>query len=483
MRRLPTFGLRFRMIASLLAASALPLLVAALALLPPLENRLRQEDLESLTQATIEEVPDFEALDASDLVPHSHQVRDIGRSLERRTGARVIVFDGRGRKLADTDPQAAPDGPRGGSFDDVVRALATGRRVRSTRSGSAAGQARVAEPVRVEDRRLVVALRRSLEETSSAAKVVRRAFLVAAVAGLVAALVLGVALATTLVRRLRRLRDVTRRVAAEGPQVELPRDRGRDEVGELTRGFAAMQMRLRQQEGVRRAFVATASHELRTPLASLQAMLELLDDDLASEPPDLDDARPRVTAARTQSMRLTALANDLLELTRLDSDVALRTELVELGEIGRAVIGEFEGRAAERRVRIALIGAERPNWVLGDPDSIARVVRILIDNALTFSPPGELVTVTAAAADSTARVEVADVGPGVPADERQLIFERFKRGSASGSKGGFGLGLAIGRELVERMDGELRLVDSEVGARFALLLPLAPFPDGEAGTA
>jgi signal transduction histidine kinase len=306
---------------------------------------------------------------------------------------------------------------------------------------------------------------------------------VAAVAGLVAALVLGVALATTLVRRLRRLRDATRRVAAEGPQVELPHDRGRDEVGELTRGFAAMQARLRQQEGVRRAFVATASHELRTPLASLQAMLELLDDDLASQPPDLDDARPRVTAARNQSMRLTALANDLLELTRLDSDIALRTELVELGEICRAVIGEFDGRAADGGGRIALVGADRPHWVLGDPDSIARVVRILIDNALTFSPPGEQVTVTAAAADGTAEVEVADLGPGVPADERQLIFERFKRGRGSGGKGGFGLGLAIGRELVERMDGELSLVDSEVGARFALLLPLAPFPNGEAENA
>ena len=92
-------------------------------------------------------------------------------------------------------------------------------------------------------------------------------------------------------------------------------------------------------------------------------------------------------------------------------------------------------------------------------------------------------TVTAAAADGTAEVEVADLGPGVPADERQLIFERFKRGRGSGGKGGFGLGLAIGRELVERMDGELRLVDSEVGARFALLLPLAPFPNGEAENA
>jgi signal transduction histidine kinase len=429
----------------------------------------------------IEEVPDFEDLDASDLVAHSPRIRTLTRSLERNTGARVVVFDERGRKLADTDAQAASDGPRGGPFDDVTRALATGKRVRGTRSPPG-GQARLAQPVKADGRRLVVVLRRSLEETRSAVKVVRRAFVVAAITGFVAALALGVGLATTLVRRLRRLRDATRRLASEGLQVELPRDRGRDEIGELTRGFSAMQTRLRQQEGVRRAFVATASHELRTPLASLQAMLELLDDDLASEPPAVGEARPRVTAARAQSMRLTALANDLLELTRLDSDFALRSELVELGEICRVVIGEFEGRAVDGRVQISLEGVDRSHWVLGDPDSIARVVRILIENALTFSPPQERVTVAVETAGSTARVETADSGPGVPAEERELIFERFKRGSASGSKGGFGLGLAIGRELSERMGGELRLEDGQGGARFALLLPLAPFPDGEPGS-
>jgi signal transduction histidine kinase len=480
MRRLPSFGLRFRMVASLLAASALTLVVAALALLPPLEHRLRREDLESLTQAMIEETPDFKALDSSQILPHSRAIRSAARSLERRTGARVLVFDSDGRKLADTDPQAAPDGPRGGPLDDVQQALASGKRVRGTRGAPEGGQARIAQPVDVDGRRLVIAARRSLEEARSAAKVVRRAFLVAAVTGLVAALVLGAALATTFVRRLRRLRNVTRLVASEGLDVEIPRDRGRDEIGELTRGFAAMQARLRQQEGVRRAFVATASHELRTPLASLQAMLELLDQDLASEPPDLDDARPRVSAARTQSMRLTALANDLLELTRLDSNYALRTELVELGEICRAVIGEFEDRASDVRVELTLNGTDRRRWVLGDPDSIARIVRILIDNALTFSPSDERVEVSVSASDPIASVEVADAGPGIPADERELIFERFKRGTAAGSRGGgFGLGLAIGRELAERMGGELRLEETAAGARFALLLPVAPFPDGE----
>jgi signal transduction histidine kinase len=328
---------------------------------------------------------------------------------------------------------------------------------------------------------VVIATRRSLEEVTSSVAVVRRAFLVAALVGLLAALVLGIGLAATLLRRLRRLEDAARRLAAEGLDVELPRDDSRDEVGELSRGFSAMQAQLRQQEGVRRAFVATASHELRTPLTSLQGMLELLEDDLGSGQPDLDAARVHTAAARDQSRRLTALANDLLELTRLDSDFALRTELVELGEICRVVIGEFEARAAERRVRLDLNGAERPCWALGDPDSIARVVRIMLDNALVFSPAEERVIVTVAENGSQASVETVDAGPGVPSEERELIFERFRRGSRSGNQGGFGLGLAIGRELAQRMDGELRLGESRSGARFSLLLPVAPFLNGETG--
>ena len=475
---MPVFGLRTRMIGALLAVSVLTLGVAALALLPPLESRLRRDDLESLTQSTAATAPAFETLAEGDLRPHSRDVRELARALERRTGARVIVFDARGRKLIDTDPLASPDGPRGGRFDDVRKALATGKRVDGTRNLPEAGQAYVSEPVKVDGQTVVVAARRSLEDARSAVDVVRRAFLVAALAGLVAALVLGIALATTLLRRLRRLRDAARRLATEGLDAEVPRDNARDEVGELSRGFSTMQARLQQQEGVRRAFVATASHELRTPLTSLQGMLELLDDDLLSR--DVEAARVHAAAARDQARRLTGLANDLLELTRLDSDFALRRELVELGEICRAVVGEFEARSAERDVDLSLNGFETPCWVLGDPGSIARVVRIMVENALTFSPSHSQVTATVALNGASASVRVADSGPGVTAEERDLIFERFRRGSAGGGVGGFGLGLAIGRELAERMDGQLELEQAEAGACFALRLPVAPFLDGDA---
>src|SRR5581483_3103255 len=102
-----------------------------------------------------------------------------------------------------------------------------------------------------------------------------------------------------IVRRLRRLRVAALQLASEGPPVSIPPDRSRDEVADLTRAFAQMQEQLQHQEEARRAFVSTASHELRTPLASLDGMLELLDDDLRSGDPDLTDARSLLERART----------------------------------------------------------------------------------------------------------------------------------------------------------------------------------------
>jgi signal transduction histidine kinase len=111
------------------------------------------------------------------------------------------------------------------------------------------------------------------------------------------------------------------------------------------------------------------------------------------------------------------------------------------------------------------------------------VARILIDNALRFSPAGETIRVTAHYQGDRATLEVADHGPGVPLEEHQLIFERFQRGSRTGGEGGFGLGLAIGRELARRLGGELALASQTTGdgARFALTLPIG-MPRGSGGS-
>src|SRR6266516_1929387 len=389
MHRLRPPGLRVRLVLALLLTSAVTLAVAALTLLPPLERRLRDEEVRSLLSTAVSSRSSFQD---ADVRPGDEPavLAPLLRSLERRTGARVLLFDARLKPVVDTrppiggsrvDPEAARD-----RFGDVGVALTRHRSVSNTIGGSQ-GVVRVAVPLKINGRRYVLALRERLGDVARSVDTVKRAFLNAALAGLAIAVLLGIGLATTLLRRLRRLRDAALRLGARGLSEEAPRDRGRDEIGDLARAFASMQTQLRAQEEARKRFVATASHELRNPLASLHGVLELADDDLRLEPLDVGDARQQVGRARDQSRRLSVLAADLLDLSRLDADVELRREPIELGEMCRAAASEFELRVRERHLGLRVEAPDEAVWAEADPGGVAQIIRILVDNALRFTPP------------------------------------------------------------------------------------------------
>jgi signal transduction histidine kinase len=481
-------GLRGRIVGLVLFTTVATLAVAALTLLGPLESKLRHSALSTLVRnvdaASV--TNSFQELDLSSVANGSKVtppalVADLGR-LQTRLSATVTLLGFAG---PDGQPHwSAPASSDSGPYDDaatlflrweshdVVRGLPS---FGTDRDGTEV--ARDAIPIKIGGLKYVLAIRRSITEIPDAVAAVRTAFLTAALAGLGLTLLLAIPLAATLVRRLRRLRQAALRLGHEGLEVELPVDRARDEVGDLGRTFTTMQHQLRHQEEARRAFVATASHELRTPLASLDGMLELLDDDLRSAEPDIDEARSLLERARVQSRRLARLAGDLLDLSRLDAEVKLRSEPVELSELCRAVLAEFELGTTERDISSALELADDQVWALADPGSVARIVRILLDNAVRVSPTGSRVTIELHNG-SSAELSVSDQGPGIAPDDRKLIFERFQRGRDTGGKAGFGLGLAIGRELAERMGGELVLDESYgPGARFTLRLPVAPRPE------
>jgi signal transduction histidine kinase len=183
--------------------------------------------------------------------------------------------------------------------------------------------------------------------------------------------------------------------------------------------------------------------------------------------------------------RLTHLATDLLDLSRLDAETPLRAEPTELAEIARAVAAEFAQRALERDVTIRVVPPPGACWARADPGSVARTIRILLDNALRFAPAGTEIRVTPAYHGSFATLEVADEGAGVPPEDHERIFQRFERGLRSGGEGGFGLGLAIGRELAQRQGGRLELRAAPGaptrGARFRLSLPIEPEGGGVVG--
>jgi signal transduction histidine kinase len=520
-------GLRVRILGVVLVTSVATLAVAAIALLGPLEQSLRNAEKATLKQefaeqrgtapftsrrfdpgkviysalnppkpakpsqgtggASISPNSDVNAREEQAQYKEGLLVRDhlekAAQSLASSNGAYEVTLLGYPdvSGLSFKPVVAAPnfDIAKKDSFDDVAAAFRTQHRQYTF--GSIGGTQVVREAIPFTTRGLspghpehwVLAVRKPLDTLSDAVATVRRAFLYAALAGLALTLLLGIPLSATIVRRLRRLRHAALQLAAQGPPVDVPADRRRDEVGDLGRAFDQMQQRLQHQEEARRAFVSTASHELRTPLASLDGMLELLHDDLGDVDPDLEDARSLLERARTQSRRLARLAADLLDLSRLDAQVQLRSEPVELGELSRAVLAEFELGTEERGIVSTLDDSAGQVWACGDPGGIARIVRILLDNAVRVSPQGGEITLELRNGGQ-ASVTVHDEGPGVAPEERELIFERFQRGRATGGSAGFGLGLAIGRELAERMGGELVLERLEVpGATFTLRLPVA----------
>jgi signal transduction histidine kinase len=463
-------GLRPRLLGALLLSSAVTLAVAALALLSPLEQRLRHDGESTVITALNASHTEFGeiVIDPGTTLLDEEEVTRAANALRRRSQATVTLLDSR-LDVVYAGPTANLNVPD--YYGQVRRALRTHKRIRTLDGNDLI----VAYPLKIAAQRYVLVLSKRLDYVSSAFNVVRTAFVKGAAAGLLIALLLGLGLTSTLLRRLERLRDATRELERHGADASpLPQDSRHDEIGELARAFARMQARLRGQEAARRSFVATASHELRTPLASLDGTLELLEDDLEIGQLDLDDARERVVRAREQSRRLSQLASDLLDLSRLDAEVALRSEPLELDELCRAVAAEFELMAAAREVAIELRRPPRPCWVQADPGAVARIARILLDNALRLAPPGSNVELVPSADGPWAQIAVRDSGPGVPPAERELIFERFQRGSTTGGRSGFGLGLAIGRELASRMGGALELAgDGQPGASFVLRLPAA----------
>jgi signal transduction histidine kinase len=471
-------GLRAKLALALIATSAVTLIAAMAALVPPLQHRIAADRLDDMRELAGTARLALARMPASDLRPGAERQATLVRDLERRMGGRVAILDARGAALADTDPGSpiSGTGPRSEVRD---------------------GEAIVVVPVRTRAGRRTIVLRKSLRDTAAAATVVRAALPIAAVAGLAAALALSIGLSFGLLRRLERLRRGARRLADEGIGQPLDLRAGRDEVGEVAIALERMRARLHAEEQGRQAFLDTASHELRTPLASLRGTVELLREELAYDAPDVESARHRAEAALRQVDRLSGLASDLLELRRVDAEAPLAAEPVDLAELAETIAAEAEARAHAAGIALDVEGPE-PAWALGDPRAVARILRALLDNSLRYggghdeatrgagTPGREVVcateplgsrrggSVTIEAAGSS--VCVRDTGPGIRDDERELIFGRFERGSASGAAGGFGLGLPLARGLARRMGGDVRAEAAEHGARFVVTLPACPAP-------
>ncbi|HEY7456837.1 MAG TPA: HAMP domain-containing sensor histidine kinase [Solirubrobacterales bacterium] len=289
----------------------------------------------------------------------------------------------------------------------------------------------------------------------------------------------GIAIARRAMRPISSLTATARTIADTGdPSSHMPQPRVDDEVGELARTLEQMLRSLDAARAERetalkrqREFVADASHELRTPLTSILANLELLQASLDS--PAHGEEQEMIDSALRSSGRMSRLVGDLLLLARADAGRPGARVRCDLAEVAGNAAAEVAPTVGERQLRIE---NERPLPVDGNPDELHRMVLNLLDNAARHTPAGSTIELRLRAENGDAVVEVADDGPGVPAEMRGPIFERFVRGEGPADTavgGGSGLGLAIVNAVATSHGGRAEVGESERGgALFRVRLPL-----------
>ena len=432
---------------------------------PSLESSLRAQKIRNLATAAAGATPALTGTIGTNI--DKAGVDQSVRTAADRADARVTLL---GISTGTLGVQVYPlsdsrvGGP-GSRFPLALEAARSGRTQSGHLSGPGGGLGVVAKPLYFGGHVARVAVFQvPLTDVSDDVALIRRKILIAGGIALVVAVLGGALVARALSQRVRALERAARRVARGDFSTRFRSD-SVDELGQLARALDDMQHQLAELDDARKRFIATASHELRTPIFSLGGFLELLQDE------DLDEQTRRefVGALREQVARLGRLATDLLDLSKLEAgSLELRPEPTDLGLLLRAVSAEFAPALDKHGSQLELRLGGGTLEAVCDPERGAQVLRILIDNALTHTPSGTDMVVTASRENGTVHLAVRDAGPGIGREAVGRVFEPF---FTSDDAQGSGLGLAIARELAERMNGSLA-VDARPGrTTFSLELP------------
>jgi signal transduction histidine kinase len=231
-----------------------------------------------------------------------------------------------------------------------------------------------------------------------------------------------------------------------------------DELGALGKGFDSMAKRLQALVEGQQRLLHDVSHELRSPLARLQAAMDLLQ----QQP---DRASYFIARMERESERMDRLIGELLTLARLDAGMfETQEEIFELNEVLEAIAEDAVFEAQTRECRVVVENAQTLS-VEGNPDLLHRAIENIVRNALRHSPEGGLITISAKRASEKSHLSlvIADEGDGVPEDEINSIFEPFFRSAKADRFTGYGLGMAITRQIVEAHNGRVRAENAKQG--------------------
>lgn len=289
-------------------------------------------------------------------------------------------------------------------------------------------------------------------------------------AGLLA-LTLAVLLGSLLIRRilgpLYQMGAVTGKVA-QGDYSERVRVTSSDEVGELARSFNRMTDSLQRFEQLREAMVANIAHELRAPLTNMRGYLEALSDGI------LPPSRKNFELLHEETLRLTALSNDLLTLSTADSArSSISPKKICLREFIPRALDLFRVQFAAKEIAVETQFADDVDEVPADPDKLQQVVHNLLQNIWQYTPRSGQVRVSVEPSPGWVRMTFANPGDGIAEEDLPFIFERLYRAEKSRSReyGGAGIGLAIVKELVEAHGGQVGAESSPDETRIWFTLP------------
>lgn len=292
------------------------------------------------------------------------------------------------------------------------------------------------------------------------------------------AVVAGKLVADGILRDVESIRDGLMAVGRGEREVRIDTS-ARDELSELAFAANAMISRLQveeeardQSDSARRDLVAAVSHDLRTPITSLRLLAEAVDDDIV----DGETRRGYLTRMRIHIDALSALIDDLFELSRLEAgDISWSLERVPLGELVSETVEAMRVQADAKGIAVLTEVPDALSPAQANPEKLQRVLFNLIQNAIRHTPADGSVVVRAEPVADRIEVEIADSGDGIAPEERELVFTAFYRGGtdAARTSGGAGLGLAVSRAIVEAHGGRIWLPDAPVGTRVRFSLPVA----------
>jgi two-component system sensor histidine kinase GlrK len=310
---------------------------------------------------------------------------------------------------------------------------------------------------------------REVERLRADAESVQRQLVLLVIFSTAVALGLALALTRHIARPIAELDGAIRQLG--GADFERPiAVRGPEDLKTLGERLDWLRRRLVELEDEKNRFLRHLSHELKTPLTALREGAELLHDEVGGK---LSDPQRRVVGImKDNSIKLQRLIEELLDYQRaLHAAAALQVKPVSLKSLIQEAMRSHELAAQAKGLHIA-VDAQAAT-VVADPEKLRSVVDNLIGNAVKFTPSGGSVAVLARSSGDEALIDVIDSGPGVPAEERDSIFDSFFRGRAKASARveGSGLGLAIAREFVEAHGGRISVLAEEHGAHFRVALP------------